>query len=152
MSWIANLPVDQGLAGILAANPLLAQAWQDYRRALWSQPHVPITVLELCRLRLAQLHGAEEQWQTRNIDAYRAGITETKLAALSLWHRDDQFDAAERASLELAEVYFQDPQMITDAQAAAFTAHFGEQGLVALIQALGMFDAQCRLALLLQLQ
>lgn len=152
MSWIPETTHDSGLAGVLAINPALRQAWQGYRRAIWSQPHLPITILELCRLRLAQLHRCSEQWQTRNIDAHRAGVSDAKLEQLGNWHRDPQYDTAERACLEFTEIYFQDPQAITDPQADAVKQHVGESGLVALVQALGLFDAQCRLALLLDIQ
>lgn len=152
MSWIPDTGHRKGLLGTLSLNPEPANALHAYRKAIWSQPYLPITVLELCRLRLAQLHNCQEQWQTRNIDAHRAGITDDKIEQLPQWHRDPQFSAAEKACLEFAEVYFQDPQALTDAQAEAVKAHFGESGLVVLVQALGLFDAQCRLALLLGIE
>lgn len=57
--------------------------------------------------------------------------------------------SAEHAALEFAEVYGQDPEAITDQLAAAVKAHFGEAGLVALIEALGMIDGRIRLGMML---
>lgn len=151
MSWIPGATTGQGLGGTLALVPPLADAFQAYRRAIWSQPHLPLNILELCRLRLAQLHRCSEQFQTRNIDAARAGVDDDKVSALPNWHKDERFSPAERACLEFAEVYYMDPNQLSDAQADAVKQHVGEPGLVALVQSLGVFDAQCRLALLLDL-
>ncbi|MGD9598223.1 MAG: hypothetical protein AB7G76_11615 [Steroidobacteraceae bacterium] len=46
-------------------------------------------------------------------------------------------------------IYGQDPQAITDELAGAVKAHFGETGLVALIEALGVIDGRIRLAMML---
>jgi hypothetical protein len=43
-----------------------------------------------------------------------------------------------------------DCSAITDAQADAVKAHIGEEGLVALLQALGVFDGLIRLGLIWQ--
>ena len=45
-----------------------------------------------------------------------------------------------------------DARAITDAQADAIKQHYGEVGLVALLQALGVFDAVIRLGLIWDLQ
>jgi hypothetical protein len=103
-------------------------------------------VLELCRLRLARLHGlaaAESQ--------ARAPVDAGKRAAVlaGSYARDDRVSPAERAAIEFAEVYAMDAQAITDELAAGVVAHFGEPGLVALIEALGFIDGRLRLARML---
>ena len=63
--------------------------------------------------------------------------------------RDDRVSPSERAAVEFAEVYAMDAQAITDDLARGVVAHFGEPGLVALIEALGFIDGRIRLARML---
>lgn len=114
--------------------------------ALWSLPQIPAPVLELCRLRLAQLHDCAAEWQREEVALPRAQRDE-----LTRWHKSPAFSEAERACLEFTEVYAMDPASISDAQADAVKAHFGDAGLVALIEALGLFFGLTRLSLLWQL-
>ena len=48
-------------------------------------------------------------------------------------------------------MYAMDAQSITDEQARAVQHHHGDAGLVALVEALGVFDGMTRLSLLWQL-
>lgn len=116
--------------------PGLDRAWLGYGQALWSQPYLPALVLERCRQRLLQLHGAPQRgsFLGPGPDPVPRTFAETPGEAL-------------QACLDFAELYAQDPEQLTDAQAEAVKSHFGEEGLVVLIQALGLFDAQCRLEL-----
>jgi hypothetical protein len=106
----------------------MARRHEALWQAVWQQPYVPVRVLELCRSRLAKLHGAACGLQTR-----AEGAT----------------SVAECAALEFTEIYGQDPQAITDELAAAVKTHFGEAGLVALIEALGVIDGRIRLGMML---
>ncbi len=114
----------------------LARHHEALWQAVWRQPHVPARVLELCRLRLAQLHGAPGELRAQPPSGVRADLKGAR-------------SSAEHAALEFAEVYGQDPQAITDELTAAVKAHFGETGLVALIEALGVIDGRIRLGMML---
>jgi hypothetical protein len=142
-SWINNSG-DRG--GVLAEVPQLARLQGELYRSLWQQSHLPPRILELCRLRLAQLHRCEAELQHGDWEAQ-----EEKRENLSAWPDAALFTDAEQACLEFTEVYAMDVQAITDEQAAAVKADFGDAGLVMLIEALGIFDARMRLALLWQL-
>ncbi|MDX1736193.1 MAG: hypothetical protein R3228_17585 [Halioglobus sp.] len=111
--------------------------------ALYSQQHLPREVVELCRLRLAQLHGGADEGtgQTITIDAERR-------AALSGWPSDERFSSGEKACLGFAEVYAMDAGALTDDQAEAVRAEYGDAGLVTLIEALGVLDGLRRVSLL----
>ncbi len=50
--------------------------------------------------------------------------------------------------LEFAEIYAQDPGALTDELADGVKRHFGEAGLVCLIEALGFIEGRIRLALM----
>src|SRR5690606_36590661 len=112
-------------------------------RSLWLQPYLPASVLELCSLRLAQLHRCEVELRRRECD-----IAPEQVEQLANWHADVNFSEAERACLAFTEVYAMDAQAITDELAAQVKAHFGDAGLVMLVEALGIFDGMTRLSLL----
>ncbi len=129
---------------ILAAEtPALAQPLEALYASAWRQSHLPGELLELCRLRLAQLHRCDAAWQRSECE-----LDPRRRDSLDNWHRDGMFSEAERACLEFTEVYAMDVQAIRDEQAAAVVSHFGEAGLVLLIEALGLFDGMTRLELL----
>jgi hypothetical protein len=143
MSWLDGADDRQQ---VLAAMPELAERYAELYAQLWALPHIPASSLELCRLRLAQLHKSAVEWQKSE-----AELAPGQRLALAAWPASELFSAAERACLEFAEVYAMDTQAITDAQAESVKEHYGDAGLVALVEALGLFDGMTRLSLLWQL-
>lgn len=125
--------------------PQLGGPFLAMYQSLWSQPHVPAGLLELCRLRMAQLHRSETD-QTLAV----VPVDAQRRAALRDWHSSPLFTDAERACLEFTEIYAMDALAITDQQAEAVKAHYGDVGLVALVQSLGVFDGLQRLGLIWQ--
>lgn len=143
MSWICSASDRTGTMSLL---PEIAASFDSLYQALWTQRHLPAEVLELCRLRLAQLHRCEVEWQRSDVD-----VVARKREALRDWSRDGQFSNGERACLAFTEVYAMDAQAITDELAQSVKAHFGDAGLVLLVEALGLLDGMTRLSLLWQL-
>lgn len=142
MSWIIE---GAGRQAHTAALPVIGEHFEQLYASFWELPQLPAQTLELCRLRLAQLHRsqADFEWQQQPVaSARRDGLQD--------WHRGELFAAAECACLEFTEVYAMDTRNITDQQAAAVKQHYGEVGLVALLQALGVFDGVIRLGLIWQ--
>ncbi|NQX88700.1 MAG: hypothetical protein HRT77_08540 [Halioglobus sp.] len=131
---------------VMAKLPDIAKRYRELERALWRQEHLPAHVLELCRLRLAQLHRC-----TIELERSESDLPEGKRAALSRWESAAQYSAAERACLAFTEVYAMDTRALSDAHADAVKQHFGDAGLVMLVEALGMLDGMTRLCLLWQL-
>ena len=127
----------------VSALPQLGEPFAALYQSFWSLESVPASTLELCRLRLAQLLGSELAFAHSECE-----IPEAQRDQLTQWPSSEAFNAAERACLELTEVHAMDAQAITDAQADAVKAHYGEVGYVAVIQALGVFDAVIRLGLI----
>ena len=132
---------------VLAMLPHLQPGFDALYAALWRLPQLPPAVLELCRLRLAQLHDSHTEWQRSEFP-----LDPEKRDQLSNWNTSPLFSAAEQACLDLAEVYAMDPQAITDEQTDAVKSHFGDAGLVALVEALGLFYGLTRLSQLWQLE
>lgn len=134
------------LSAALVAGGAMARDFNAVWEQLWRQDHLPPRLLELCRLRLAQLLGAGAE-----LDALR-GLEQDpgRIAALrsGSYHRSACFDAPEQAVLEFAEIYAQDPGALTDELADGVKRHFGEAGLVCLIEALGFIEGRIRLALM----
>ncbi|MBP6381397.1 MAG: hypothetical protein KBG29_00950 [Pseudomonadales bacterium] len=134
------------LSAALVPGGAMARDFNAVWEQLWRQDHLPPRLLELCRLRLAQLLGADAE-----LDALR-GLEQDpgRIAALrsGSYHRSARFDAPEQAVLEFAEIYAQDPGALTDELADGVKRHFGEAGLVCLIEALGFIEGRIRLALM----
>lgn len=148
----ADAPVsdDDALRAALGAGGALAAAYEEFCNAVWRQPHLPADVLELCRIRLAQLHGAGNTLRARHPAAQGRPDIERRSASVlaGTWHRDGVLTESDRAALGFAELYAQGAGSITDEAALDVTRHFGERGLVALIEALGVIDGRIRLGLM----
>jgi hypothetical protein len=127
----------------LQALPGIGDRFLGLYASFWQIPNFPPETLELCRLRLAQLHNSEADWGREEVS-----LDTRKREQLTQWNSSEHFTEAEKACLEITEVHAMDARAITDAQADAVKSHFGEVGLVALFQALGVFDGMIRLGLL----
>ena len=123
--------------------PAIARPLAALYRSFWSLESVPAETLELCRLRVAQLLRSELAWQHEEIP-----ISNEQRKQLSRWPDSAAFGDEQKACLEVAEMHAMDARSITDDQADAVKQHYGEVGFVALIQALGVFDAMTRLGLI----
>jgi alkylhydroperoxidase family enzyme len=143
MSWISRADDRQSTISTL---PEIAEPFFALYRSLWNQPHLPVETLELCRLRLAQLHRCDLELQRCEIE-----LPDEKSLGLARWESGKQFSAAERACLAFTEVYAMDAQALTDEHAEAVKSHVGDEGLVLLVEALGILDGMTRLSLLWQL-
>ena len=122
-----------------------AQAFESMWQALWSQQRVPPALLELCRLRLAHMHGASSELEVEH-PAGNVTAARRESVIRGCFATDAQFTPGEVAALSLAEVYAQDPAAITDAMADDVKAVYGDAGLVVLIEALGFIDGRIRMA------
>lgn len=103
----AALDTAEAAAGALEASALPLDALgPDARRAvveldgaLWLDPGLR----ELVRARTAQLTGCADSLARHAGRALELGESPRRLAALSGWHRSDQFSRRERAALEVAD-------------------------------------------------
>ncbi|MCR9106857.1 MAG: hypothetical protein NXI15_16300 [Gammaproteobacteria bacterium] len=153
-----RLPVASSPAGVVSAlvpeDSLtdIRSGFDQLQAAVLEQAHVPAVTLSLCRLRVLQLHGIEVETPPGAASG-QAGSTGTAALAdpqgrghcVGNWHREKIFSPAEKACLQFTEIYVMDVQAITDDMAADVKQHYGDAGLVVLIEALGLFDATARL-------
>lgn len=122
----------------VAQHSELGSLFAGFQQSFSGLSQLPPNVLPLCRIRMAQLHG--------NQASKDAGEAFNEMAeAVAQWPDNEQFSPAEKACLAFTEVYAMDVHAITDAQADAVKLTVGEPGLVALVQALGVFYAETRL-------
>lgn len=127
MSWL--VPDCDTLEQLFRHNPLLAQDFSAFVDGIWCQPHIPAATLLLCQQRLRTLLGMEDG----------ESLLQTPTAA-------------QQVCLDFTEIYCQDPAAIRDELASAVVSHYGDAGLVALVEALGLMNGLCRMAQLFGLE
>ncbi len=150
MSWLRGVPdAPSPLEGVLGLRPDLLHLYRTFYGTLWDDNLVPAHLLELCRLRIAGIHGCEAE---RGIRHVHAGVTDEQIAALDTWHQAACFSAAERAALAFAEKMPWQHHGVTDDDIAALRAHLTDAQVVALTVAAAVFDAHCRLRLVFGLE
>lgn len=129
----------------MSLRPELAERYRAFYASLWESELLPRRTLELCRLRVAAIHGCDSEWEIRD-GAVSLGARELEDLRTG---RLTEFELAERAALALAEQLPYAHHQISDAQVAAAKAALGDAGCVALLTALALFDAGCRWRLVL---
>ncbi len=128
--------------------PDLADCFMQFHQCVWQQSHVPQGVLELCRLRIAQLLSAELDLSVRYKPTL-ACLSADKVSHLSRYYQSEKFSKLERNCIELAECFVLDPATITDEMASSVITHIGDAGYVALLEACGVFEGFTRFRLVL---
>ena len=141
MSWLPDLAAgDTGLDQVFGLRPDLYDAFRAFYAVFWTRPLLDPVVLELCRLRVAQLVGCATEVHVRYRVARDAGLTETQIAALARWPDEPTFTDAQRVALAFAEQFVLDPHGVDHALRDAVIDHFDLAGLVALCEALALFE------------
>jgi hypothetical protein len=139
MTW---LPVERSLLperdAVLGLKPDVYHVLRETLTLTWQMTDARL--LDLCRLRLAQMVGAR---------AEIAGADEHLLAELQNWRSSPAFSDRERAALAFAEQYHVDHKGITDGQKEALARHLSHRDVVNFVWALHMNDAYARVLSLL---
>ncbi|MGH8707533.1 MAG: carboxymuconolactone decarboxylase family protein [Burkholderiales bacterium] len=106
----------------LANHAPLAAAWTEFARAIRHESRTPRSLRELVILRGAQLMRSEYEWAQHLKMARKAGVREAQIAALAGWRDSGEFDATQKAALELAEAVTRGD--VADAVYASVSKHF----------------------------
>lgn len=147
MSWLESAAdAASPFECVLSLRPELLRLYRAFYGTLWDRHLVAANLLELCRLRIAAIHGCEAE---RAIRHATAGVTDEQIAALDAWRAAACFSPAERAVLAFAEKMPWQHHGVTDDDVAEVRAHLSDPQVVALTVALTLFDANCRLRLVL---
>jgi alkylhydroperoxidase family enzyme len=133
-----------GTAGIidtvLAHLPDVVAALEATHRAAWAA--VDPRMLELCRLRAAQLIGCAGEAMARTPGA---GLDPDLADHVAQWPTHSGFGEAERDVLAWCEQFVIDVASMTDDQVAAVARHAGDDGVVNLTNALLVIEQRQRL-------
>jgi len=129
LAWLAQA----GLA------PPVQRTLVDLDEFLWSGSFDP-ALMELVRLRAAQLLDVEGELVRRTPAALAAGLDETLIAELPQWPSSPRFDERTRAAIGWSEQWILDVHGITDADAARLQELFAPDELAALTMAVAVFE------------
>jgi len=129
LDWLAQ-------AGLV---PSVHRTLVDLDDCLWSGSFDPV-LMELVRLRAAQLLGVEGELVRRTPAALAAGLDETLVAELPQWPSSPRFDERTRAAISWSEQWILDVRGITDADAARLQELFAPDELAALTMAVAVFE------------
>ena len=147
MSWIAEPEAAvNSFEQVLAQRPELAKLYRTYFGGVLEKSQAPADILELARLRIAEIHECDAELAIQHA---AAGLSQAQRDALPYWQTSELFSEAQRAALGLAERIVWEHHQITDEESAAVRQHLGDAGLVAFTVAISLFDANCRLKLAL---
>jgi alkylhydroperoxidase family enzyme len=127
---------------IFSARPQAQEHYRDLDALIWDGRLDP-ALLEVCRVRIATLHGCGPE-----LARQRADIGD-KRDAIAQWPGSPLFSDVERALLRFTEQYVIDAQGVTDADAAGVTSVLSGPEIAAFTTAIGTFDAICRSTLAL---
>lgn len=150
MSWLPeHAEGASGLDRVFGLRPDLYEPFRAFYATFWTRELLDPVVLELCRLRVAQLLRCPSEQQIRYEPARRAGLTEEQVGLLPRWPTAPMFTPAQRAALGFAEQFVIDVEGIDATLRDLVVDHFTVAGLVALCEALALFDGFCRFRIVL---
>ncbi len=129
-----------GEAGL---QPLVLEHLTGLEAELWDGSVDPV-LLELVRLRIAQLVQSPADAERRTPAAVAAGLDEATVGELRAWTSSDRFGERERATLAWTEQWVIDPKEMRDEDAARLTAALTPRECAALSTALAVFEATIR--------
>jgi len=150
MTWLpATAAAATSFDRVFGLRPDLYADYRAFESLFWSSRPVAPVLLEICRLRIAQVLGCDPEQRRRCTAASIAGLTEQKISALDDWPNSTVFSEVERTCLAFAEKFVLDPRGVTDEDAAAVGAHLSPPAMVAFTEALALFDGFTRFRLIL---
>jgi alkylhydroperoxidase family enzyme len=151
MSWLPEHAAGAtSFEEVFALRPELFAAWRAFATQFWTRSLLDPNLLELARIRIGQMHGAELPDLCDAMRAARAALPRAKADALAAWWRNEgTYSETERACLRFAEQFVLDAKGITDAEAGAVVGALGDAGTVAFVELLAVLDGFSRFARIL---
>ena len=126
-TWLPDVTIAAGepeFDAVFRLRPDLFAAYREFESVFWTHELLDVAILEACRARCAQILSA-------------AGAPSEPVTA-------DDPTSAIGACLALADQFVIDPHSVTREMREAVVAHVGDAGLVALVEALAVFDGFTR--------
>ncbi|MEP7348618.1 MAG: hypothetical protein ABI668_01550 [Sphingorhabdus sp.] len=101
-------------------------------------------LIELCRLRMAQILGCDFAFSCRYAPAVAAGLDEAKIANISSYPNSPLFTPRERACIEFAEQFSMQSSSISDSDVERLLEHIDPETLIYFVKALSVTDQLLR--------
>jgi alkylhydroperoxidase family enzyme len=153
VTWLPETaPGSNPLERVFGLRPNLFDAWRSFALIFWEKRLLDPVLLELVRVRVAQMHEARFPLASRRPEAIAAGLGPAKLDELDHWWRSPAFTETECACLRFAEQFVLDAKGMSDEVARPVVAALGEKGAVALVEALAIFDGFGRFCRMLEIE
>jgi hypothetical protein len=152
MSWLAadnDSAITSGFERVLSLRPDLLERYRAFYGALWDEAVLPDRLLELCRLCIAGLNRCEAESAIAHASS---GVTVAERASLARRELPSSVTDLERRVLDVASKVPFEIHGVEDDEIAALRNELGDDGLVALMVALPLFDSNCRLRLVLEIE
>jgi alkylhydroperoxidase family enzyme len=126
----------------LGNHPAIVAAWTEFANTLRHGSRTPRALRELVILRGAQVSASEYEWAQHLRMARKAGVREAQIAALAGWRTSPEFDAREKAALQLAESVTSG--RVSDAAYREALLHFDQHDYVELAVTAGFYAMVAR--------
>ena len=150
MTWLSGTSDEnEEFRAVLGLRPEVLARHEDLVSRIWRDGGPDPQVLEMCRLRIAQLHASTYDAALRSEPAVSAGLTEDKINELGLYSSSPLYSEHERRALAFAEHYVMDVHGITDEVFAAVAEGMTSAQMAAFTFALGIFDGLTRFRVML---
>lgn len=141
--WPLTAEAGASLHSLLAHRPELRQKYLAFVQSFYQSDVLPRRVLELMRVKIAQVHGLAIRQQ--DLDPL-ADIDDADIDALSA-DQMELFTPSERDALSVADLIPMQPHGLTDELVGRVAASFSAKGCVMLLVAASFFDVNMRLSM-----
>ncbi len=125
---------------VMAHRPEIFATMQDHFAAVLNTGTVSTRLKELIIVRTSQVNETPYCLASHTILARSLGWSDDQLSHLADWQTRNDFTAAEKAALRLAETVTRNANAVTDEQFAELRAHYSEGEIVELLCAIGLFN------------
>ena len=125
---------------VMAHRPEIFATMQAHFGAVLSTGTVSTKLKELIIVRTSQVNVTPYCLASHTILAKGLGWSDDQLAHLADWPQREDFTAAEKAALRLAETVTRDAHGVTDEQFAELRSFYSEGEIVELLCAIGLFN------------
>jgi len=137
---------------VMAHRPEIFATMQAHFAAVLQTGTVPTRLKELIIVRTSQVNKTPYCLASHTRLAKGLGWSDEQLANLADWRQRDDFTAAEKAALRLAETVTRDAHALSDEQFAELREYYSEGEIVELLCSIGLFNYFNRFNDALQMQ
>src|SRR5262249_26814192 len=150
MSWLPETaPGATPLDRVFGLTPIAYERFRALYATVWDGTAIDAATLELCRLRIATLLGAQGERCIRWSAGDQAGCSEEHVRALPHWPESPFFTQVQRLCLQFAELHVLDPHSLRDDDFVEMRHYLAAPAMAKLTLAVAVFDALARFRLAL---